>query len=253
VRDPKRETRPARDRVSRTEEAGLRTAPSQLDALKVADEATIALLAMLEGTDLEGIELQNATGKRKAAVTIISAMIFRTARACMLVVAAGYVPEAIGLKRRITEACWRTDAILADESGVHAEQWLAGKASSPRKLASRAGNLDLWDAYSHGAHVDLRRIPKESLVQTPSGPAMGFALSGIREADLANHILVEIALECRNQALVVAAEVRGAMLSPEFLEQFAPLDAEIEEKINKWYPAKPSSDQTNDAPLGRPF
>jgi hypothetical protein len=87
------------ERLAGTEEAFRRTASVELDALHVAQEASVALVSMVDRFSIKADEYRTTAGLKKLAVATLSVIAFRSARACMLVISHGYVPEAFGLKR----------------------------------------------------------------------------------------------------------------------------------------------------------
>lgn len=233
-----------------TEARALRTANAELDALHVAQEAAVALVSVVDRFSIESDEYETVTGRQKLAAAILATMAFRTARACVLVIAAGYVPEAFGLKRRVSEARWRMEAILNDHSGESAKQFIESRSSPPRKLAGKTGSLEVWDAYSWGTHVDLRVGPSFTRIMGPDGVTTGLPVASSRQAETANHMLVELAHELRNMAGTVAKVLRDGELGPRKLVE--ELDAEIAEKTAHWYgsnrqPDEGGADTTNHA------
>jgi hypothetical protein len=227
-----------RDRISVTEEAGLRSANMQVEALKAADEATHALVSLIEEMEPYGTEDSPFVKIQQAAGTII-AMAYRTARACMLVISAGYVPESFPLKRRVTEAVLLVEHIVADIYGTRATEWLEGRKPKLGKLAAKNGEIaTILNRYSVGSHVDLRVLPREAMVDTLKGRTRGMPLSGTREPELANHLLIELAIEARKLGYDFAYYVlnRDIARGTDTRKLFAKLETELDELVPKLYP-----------------
>jgi hypothetical protein len=229
-----------RDRINRTEEAGLRSAPAQLGALKTAGEASLALVSLIE--ELEGFESDDwPSAKIQMATATICAMAYRTARAAMLVISAGYVPEEFPLQRRVTEAVLLVEHIVADIYGNRAKEWLEGRKPTLGKLAAGKGTVSsILNRYSIGSHIDLRAQPREAMVSTLTGERRkGLPLSGTREPELANHLLIELAISCRKLGYDFAYYVLNREIGPgtSTRELFKPLEEELDDLIPRLYPA----------------
>ena len=132
-------------------------AGTDLAALSVARRATEALADAIKGATIDpATEDPPASYDIRSAMLVLSVLGLRTARACMLVVSAGYWPESHGLKRRLSEIHARAQAISEDESGQHTRDWLEGRGpSAPARLFNKFGSVDLWKLYSWGAHADV--------------------------------------------------------------------------------------------------
>ncbi|HTA15193.1 MAG TPA: hypothetical protein VK781_10105 [Solirubrobacteraceae bacterium] len=229
-----------RDRIQVTEEMGLRSAPEQLEALKTADEATHCLVYLIEELN-QFHQDESPFAKIQQASGTIMAMAYRSARACILVIAAGYVPESFPLKRRVSEAVLLVEHITADIYGTRATEWLEGRKPSLGKLtAKKPERAQILNRYSTGAHIDLRTLPRQAMVSRLGGErAKGFPLSGTREPELANHLLIELAIECRKLAYdfawyVLDREIGGGSDTRTLFEK---LEAELDSLVPRLYPA----------------
>jgi len=186
--------------------------------------ATLLLYDVLVDNQAAG-DRKSVDGRRKMAIAHLSTIMLRTSRACIRVVALGYVQEAVSLKRRVTEAAHRTQKVRADASGEYARQWLEGKAQpATSKLARSVGqSARQWDFYSRGAHADARILPTE-----PAGMEQVFVLlTPTRDAKAANAFLTEIAIEIADQIAAVAAELHGAALAGHKRERLDAINREI--------------------------
>jgi hypothetical protein len=220
------------------EQALAATATEQLPALAVASSATEALELALEGAHVEPVqEAASPSYFVRSAILLLSSIALRSARAIMLVVAAGYEPEAHGLKRRLSEVHARAQAVAADESGQHARDWLEGNGpSTPRKVAGKFGSLELFDIYSASEHADARSVHWWLMVPTDATEDRGIVVAPHRRPTFSNPLLTEVAMECRDMAHVLA-RTRGGRI-----EGLAELDRRIEEAIGRYFFASSTAD-----------
>lgn len=213
-------------------EAHLHTnAPSDLQALQVAYGASLLLYDVLVGNEAAA-DRESAHGRRKMAIAHLSTIMLRTSRACMRVIALGYVQEAVSLKRRITEAAHHTQKVLADASGEYSKQWLAGRTSASSKLARSVGQSPRqWDFYSRGTHADARILP----TQPEGGEQVMVLLTPDRDLKAANVLLTEIAIEVADQIPIVARELQGTELIGHKRERLDEIKRGIEVLMQRWY------------------
>ena len=206
-------------------------APNDLQALQVSYGASLLLYDVLVGNEAAA-DSQSARGRRKMAIAHLSTIMLRTSRACIRVIALGYVQEAVSLKRRITEAAHHTQKVLADASGEYAKQWLAGRTSASGKLARSVGqSARQWDFYSTGTHADARILP----TQPEGGEQVMVLLTPDRDLKAANAFLAEIAVELADQIPIVARELHGNELSGHQRERLAEINRGIEVITDRWY------------------
>jgi hypothetical protein len=177
------------------ERSAIMSARRELEALKVAHDASLLLYDVL--TPLEGpsADWTHPRGRQKIAVGFLSAIALRSSRAAMAIIGHGYVPEAIGLKRRIGEAAARTEKVLNDKSGEYARRWIEGQ--SPGGALAR--DPLLWKAYSAGTHADIRMMGLE-VDEIDGATRLRVPVMPERQPDLANALLTEIAVEVLDQA-----------------------------------------------------
>jgi hypothetical protein len=209
----------------------LRTSEKDLDAMALARSATEALVAALGGATVEARGDDASPGYFvRAALLLLSTMALRTARAALLVISAGYEPEAQGLKRRLSEIHVRAQAVTDDASGQHARDWLEGKGpSTPRKLAAKWGSLDVWEMYSTSEHADVRGLHWWLMVPMSGRKEgqHGLLVQPHRRPSFSNALLTEIAMECRDIANALATS-RGGRLNG-----IGELDKLIEQSIQR--------------------
>lgn len=211
----------------------LESADSDLDALVVARAATAALESGLAGATVEmAPEPAPPSWYVRAALLSLAVIVMRSARACMLVVSVGYEPEAHGLKRRLSEAHARAMAFVDDRSGQHARDWLEGKGpSTPRRVTGKYGSQQLFDLYSWNAHVEARGLISWLAVPLPGAPEhhKGLIVEPHRRVEFANGMLVEVAMEVRDTASVLARSRGGA------IGNLGELDAQIDAARRRWH------------------
>jgi hypothetical protein len=210
---------------------------AELEPMKVAHEATLALADLIMGHQQPPEEHDTPFGRQNIALGLLSVMMMRTARLCLLGISAGYVPETFSLKRRVTEIAWRTDAILADDSGEHATQWLYGKASKSSRLARKASRAqqDWWEEYSLGTHADGRLIPAQ-IAGEGEMRRVDVHVTPVRDRDLANYLLVEVASEVHAQAVSVAERLIESLADRQ-QERLDHIAAELSLQRDRWYPS----------------
>lgn len=215
----------------------LGSADRQLPALSVARSAAEALETALEGASVEPpSEDPPPSYFARSALLLLAIIGLRTARSCLLVISAGYEPEAHGLKRRLSEAHARAQAVAADPSGQHARDWLEGKGpSTPRSIAGKWGSLETWDMYSASGHADARAVRWWLMVpmEDSEGDQRGLVVQPHRRPRLSNAMLTEVAMECRDLAHALAFS-RGGQLAG--IQQ---LDAHIDQAITAYMVAPP--------------
>ena len=149
----------------------------------------------------------------KSAILNLSVLALRTARAAGVLIRTGYELEAHGLLRRVAEAHARVGAVLDDESGQHAREWLTGPSpSTPRRVVGKHGNLEFFDLYSDSAHATMTGLRRFVAIALPDGRSV-IPFQPMRDSTLANTMLVELAVECRDFAMITghafARKVRG--------------------------------------------
>jgi len=99
---------------------------------------------------------------RRSAMIYASIRAFRAIRAAQAVISSGYPLEAEPFTRMTLELFVSAQAIVADESGKEAGQWLAGERA--RGLAKRTREAlpdgELYGHLSQATHGDPRALPR---------------------------------------------------------------------------------------------
>jgi hypothetical protein len=178
------------------ESAHMQSARKELEALRTAHDASLLLHDVLTGLSGPAEDWATPRGRQKIAVGFLSAISLRSSRASMGIIGWGYVPEAMGLKRRIGEALWRTEKVINDQSGEYARIWIDGKPPSGGMRVP-----ELWRVYSAGTHADIRMMGLE-VAEVAGMKRMTVPILPTRQADIANGMLTEIAVEVLDQAAI---------------------------------------------------
>ena len=222
-----------------SEQRHLSSAFTELPAIAVIDRVTQSLAEVVEGTHVPP-EPENAPPSYyvRSASLLLAVIALRTARACMLVVAAGYWPEAHGLKRRLSEVHARAQACADDTTGQQARQWLAGKPPKTGPIIHKFGSADLYDVYSWGAHADARSVQAWLAVPWPHVHEGHKALMVVPHHDqrLSNATLTEVAMECRDiYATHAIAREESREAAAKWHERLPAIDQEIAALIKQYY------------------
>jgi hypothetical protein len=98
------------------------------------------------------------TVARRAAVIGAGAIGVRSAGSALVLLSAGYGPEAASPLRRLLEAKLNVQAILDDETGEYAIRYLQGRSRGTSKLAQKYGNVEEIDLLSVLTHADVRGL-----------------------------------------------------------------------------------------------
>jgi hypothetical protein len=235
----------------RAERRLLENATATLPALAVAKHTTEVLAEMIAATTIPPVAEQEPPSSyyKRVASLQLSVIALRTARACFLVISAGYMPEAQALKRRLSEAHARAQAVAHDESGEHARQWLEGKTPKPTPIMMKFASEDLWALYSQSTHADARGVHQWLSMRLADGSDVrtGLALTPMRDG-LSDAMLTEVAIECRDLALAMAVchSMQGNQVRDAMGYVQAELDGPVTEAIRTYYvPVTADTDQTS--------
>lgn len=144
---------------------------------------------------------------KQVAISSLSGITIRACGSALSLIACGYVVESGGPARRGLEAKLRARAILDDDSGQHARDWLTRPMQGWKKLAERYGNARDLELLSVFAHADAR-----GLVPLHAGPPGGYGevretnidLRPRRDEQAAGRMLAALAYE--------AVEMCGALV-----------------------------------------
>ncbi|HEU4905501.1 MAG TPA: hypothetical protein VFT19_05235 [Solirubrobacterales bacterium] len=144
---------------------------------------------------------------RKAALIATAGITVRAAGSGMALVSCGYLAESAGPARRGLEAKLNAMAILDDESGEYAINYLRGRSRGLTKLAEKYGTREDVVVLSRIAHADVRGL---SLLHLRSPRREGAVIEGIvdlspsRDDVLAGFALYALAYEAAGMCAVLA-------------------------------------------------
>lgn len=148
---------------------------------------------------------------KQVAISSLSGITIRSCGSAMSLIACGYVSDSGGPARRGLEAKLRARAILDDDSGQHARDWLTRPMQGWKKLADRYGSARDLEFLSVFSHADAR-----GLIPLHAGPPGGYGKGEVRETNIdlrpcrrepdASRMLSALAYE--------AIEMCGALVEP---------------------------------------
>ncbi len=207
------------------------TADAELEVLSVATRAAGTLAHLLHAVQIPRIGSGSpAHDLRLATQFQLAALGVRSARSVITLIVTGYEMEALGHKRRLSEATFHAEAVSGDHSGEYARSWLTGKAPSARRAFSKRGSVKTWDAYSWSAHAEARAV---LMISTPP-PWIGvrdtereIMLTPQRNQAHANRLLAETAWESMFLAVGVVEAVGDSIALQD-------LGADIKAAMDKW-------------------
>jgi hypothetical protein len=226
------------------------TSASDLAVLDVVRQATDALMWSLSRSEMAPSEEDPPAPSHYvgSALFILAVLGLRTTRAIVTLISSGYEPEALGLKRSLTEVHSRVKAIVEDSSGQHARDWLAGPSpSTTRKLIGKHADLSLFDLYSDSTHASFDAT-KQWLMQSTGEREATLVATPDRWPDLANVLLAECAREVRDLAVVLGS-LRG-LVPPKLSD----LERAIDAAEARWVPEHDFTVETESPEtVGAPF
>jgi len=191
----------------RQRESELFAAASDIPNWKLADKARRLLMDLnyrlsnrIPEAEAKKVSEIPAPIAQQVAITSLSSIAIRACGSAMSLIACGYVPESAGPARRGLEAQLRARAILDDDSGQHARDWLSRPMQGWKKLADRYQTANDLELFSIFAHADAR-----SLMPLHAGPPRGKGKAEVREVNIdlrpdrddriAGHMLYALAYE----------------------------------------------------------
>ena len=167
-------------------EAELFASVSEVPNWKLADKCRRLLMdlnykltARIPTVDVDRLADVKPLVAKQVAITTLAGVTIRASGSAMALISTGYVPESAGPARRGLEARLRARAVLDDDSGQHAREWLSRPMSGWRKLADRYGVSDDLELMSIFAHADAR-----GLVPLYAGPPGGTGDGEVREVNV---------------------------------------------------------------------
>ncbi len=179
------------------------SAPSDLEALALADEASRVLCDLIQEVKIPPAEEEvTPTQARRHAIWFLGIVAFRGIRAAMATFSAGYEEQALGYLRLIEETHTRAQAIRKDQSGEVARKWLAGiNVGKGSKLVGQ----EYWEWLSGPHHANARAVLDWLAISQPDGSTR-VRIGPERRPDMTNPTLTIMAGECRDVANLLALE-----------------------------------------------
>lgn len=163
------------------------------------------------------------------AVLAAAARAFRTARAGMAVVRAGYELEADAMTRVMLELYVSARAILDDPTGVEARAWVTGgRRRGIGKRVDAAAPGEIYDSLSAAAHGDPRGL-RRLAVERDDGPTVEW---GPRLTERFRAVLIGFALGARD--MTVLLEEATGQTHPELSD----LDDLLVRSVPGWSPGR---------------
>jgi hypothetical protein len=174
---------------------------------------------------------------RAQALWFMAILSFRSLRAAMLVVSAGYEDQAAGYVRVIDELFNRARKVYTDQSGEYARQWLDNKGpGKPAKLTDQ----DFWDWTSGPSHGTIQAIQDWLAVGGDDG-SVAIAVGPERLDPRANATVTHLAYEVVGIGSLLAAE---AGIDTSWAELLAVIDGFMDEYIPENKPDDPDIRQS---------
>lgn len=189
-------------RYVRAEAANTASAWEDLPPFHLANVATEVLAVMIGECPVPGADEDDAPPGywHKKAVFFLAVIGLRAARAAMVLVAAGYGPEALGQMRTVMEVHNRIERVLDDPHENRARNWFKTGDGKPGKHADVP---ELWATLSHSAHAD-RRAVENFLAVSEEGGNVGIVTGPERRAEVDSGTLLMIAGQTRDVAAAMA-------------------------------------------------
>lgn len=167
-------------------EAELFASVSDVPNWKLADKSRRLLMdldwrlsARIPRPDVERLSDVKPMLAKQVAISSLAGITIRATGSAMALIATGYLPESAGPARRGLEAKLRARAILDDDSGQHAREWLTQRMSGWKKLANRYGDSEDLRILSVFAHADA-----QGLTPLHAGPPARVGDGEVREVNV---------------------------------------------------------------------
>jgi len=199
-------------------------ADRDLPDLALVSEGIRLLAQVVESTILMPGDLENSAGSVRIALTTLGLLGLRGARAAVLVLEPGYVPEAGVVLTRLTSAVELAHLVTEDSDGTVAERFLEGAGLDELDPVG-------WASIAESIAANLEQLPPLSLVQTPLGPRPGLGFSGSRQLPEARELALELAFLLGDMALTCGKVLFGGMAPDLFAKRLISLRAEVASRM----------------------
>lgn len=191
-------------RIERRERELRESAPTDLPALALAEDATQVLIDAIGKVSIDPSTDREPSGDelRLQALWFMAIIGARALRAAMAVIAVGYEDQAVGFQRLLDELHNRAQRVRKDESGEYAKEWLAGRSLD--KGAKLAGQ-DFWEFMSGPVHANVRAVLDWLAISKEDGSA-AVVVGPERRPEVANPTLTYMSGGARDLTSMLALQ-----------------------------------------------
>jgi hypothetical protein len=218
----------ARDYVGlmkRAEATLVHQADRELPELRLLDEGVRLLAQVVESTVLTARDLEVHAGQVRIALAVLGLLALRGARAFVLLLEPGYVPEAGVILNRMTSSVELAHLIAQDdEAGKVAEQFISGAGLDEL-------DPETWASIAEAIAVNIDQMPQLGLIQTPLGPRPGLGFAGNRQLEHAKELAVDVASLLTDLTMICAKTLMGGTAPELFVKRLITLRAEVASRM----------------------
>jgi len=150
------------------------------------------------GLTEQDLDNRNVPSLKQTAVTGAAIMVVRSIGAAMSGIACGYSLESMSAVRRVVEATLNTEAIVDDDSGEYALNFLKGRSRGLSSLAKKFGTGQDVEFLSRFSHADVRGVASSALRVVSEGNRLNAAtvsLQPSRNEEQVSRTLLMLAFE----------------------------------------------------------
>ena len=208
------------DRMIRQAEALLvHQAGRDLPELSLVGEGVRLLAQVVESTILTRNDLEGPPGYIRIALATLALLALRGARACVLLIEPGYVPEAGVMLNRVTSAAELGQLVAGDLTGGIASRFLEGAGLNELEP-------DTWSSIAESIAANIEQLPPLGLVDSPLGPRPGLGFAGARQLQTAHELVLDAAYLLSEMALTCGQVLLGGTAPELFAKRLLTLRAE---------------------------
>jgi len=210
--------------MKRAEAALVHRADRELPELQFVSEGVRLLAQVVESTVLTARDLENPAGQVRLALAALGLVALRGARAFVLLVEPGYVPEAGVILNRMTSAVELARLVDDDEEGTVAERFIAGAGLDEL-------DPDTWTNIAQAIAANIEQMPPLGMIQTPLGPRPGLGFAGNRQLAQARDLTVDVAFLLTDLTLICGKTLLGDTAPEPFATRLVALRAEVSSRM----------------------
>lgn len=190
-----------------------------LPELSLVGEGVRLLAQVVESTILTRNDLEGPPGHIRIALTTLALLALRGARACVLLIEPGYVPEAGVMLNRVTSAMELGQLVADDLTGGIAKRFLEGAGLNQLEP-------DTWSSIAESIAANIEQLPPLGLVDSPLGPRPGLGFAGTRQLQTARELVLDTANLLSEMALTCGKVLLGGTAPELFAKRLLALRAE---------------------------